>query len=288
MGFITEKDQGERNILDFYSYYVHWQGHKWLKQAIIGNYQLYTGLGILMNSKLGSSRTITSAGNNLRLRTTVRPYKSAYESWFMKGFCTEFQFGRLKLLPFYSQASLSANLDSGKITSFNETGLNYNPEKKHNVKEMIYGLFTGYETDRYSFNLGFLHQEFDHQFVDSLMSNSISSCAFSFDLRNNILPLTGEIVWSNNKFATIIGLSHRTNNFRQQIIFRKYEKYFPDWHGNAFAASSSFPNEEGIYYGFTCTPFKTLKLSFYFDLWKIPETAFFEKMPTTGNEVMLS
>ncbi len=286
-GFITQKDEMESNLLDFYSYYIQLKDQGPLEKIIVGKYQLYYGLGILMQSKLGSGKNINAAGNLLRIRTTIAPYRSAYESWALEGCSAQLKFGFLKFIPFFSQSALSANLESGKITSFNETGLNYDLKEKNNVRESIWGLFTELEWKNHSMNFGMLQQKFDHSFADEEKKSRTRSIGFCLELWKNLFPLKTELVWSNGCTGILSSFSFVTKSIRQQVIFRKYAKDLPAWHGNPFSARSNFPNEEGFYYGITASSFAGLKLNFYMDIWRLPETSYLEKMPVTGNEIML-
>jgi hypothetical protein len=287
-GFISQKDESERDILDFYSYYLLLKHNGILQKAIVGKYQLRTGLGILLSSKLGTAKNNYAAGYQLKSKTQIKPYTSSYEIWDMEGLCAEFKFSTLKFIPFFSLTSLSANLESDRIISFNETGLHIDLNKKNNVKELLFGVLINYETQNFNLGFNYYNQNFDHKFMNPEINNKVSACSFYFDLFRSTLPIQTEIALADGRISLLSNLTVKSGKFRHQLIYRDYQNNFTDWHGKPFAAKGSFPNEKGFYYGITYSPVNQIKFNFYYDLWQCPETGYFEKMPHAGNEILFN
>jgi len=144
-GFISQKDEGEMDPIDFYSYFLEYTQENFLKKFILGKYRLALGQGILFAPKLGMSKSGAATSVPVKKFSPIKPYTSSYEIWALEGAAVNIELSSFNIIPFYSNTALSANLDTlSCITSFNESGLHFDEEKKDNVKEIIYGLATKY------------------------------------------------------------------------------------------------------------------------------------------------
>jgi len=287
-GFIAQKDSGERDLIDFYSYFISGEDLGIFKKIIVGKYQLKSGQGILFNSKLGSSKSTASTSSPLKKRSALKPYTSSYESWALEGASTEISIGNLKFTPFYSVTKLSATLADDKISSFNESGLHYNKENKNNVSETIKGAQLEVDSKDHLGGILFSRTSFSLDFADPDIQQQYSAFSCYTSLFKMSAPISAEVAFAAKKWSGIIAFRAGNADFRQLFLYRHYQNGFPDWHGNPFSSQSSFDNQQGFYYGLTLKLFGWMKLNFYVDLWKYPETRYFEKMPTAGNELMLN
>ena len=286
-GFVSQKDEGEKDLLDFYSYFIEYNGNNFLKKAIVGKYRLALGQGVLFAPKLGMSKSAEATSIPVKKYKPIKAYTSSYEIWELEGATAQLKFGNFDLIPFYSSTFLSANIDSttSKITSFNLSGLHYDEEEKDNVREDIFGTALNFNFKRNRIGINFSRHKFSEDFKDPETENDYSAIGANFYLLKNKYPCFGEIAFIEDKIAGVVGTKWGEDKIRQLLLFRYYDKNFPTFHGKAFSAqSANFDNEIGLYYGITLLPFKKTKLNIYFDVWKFPETRYFEKMPTVGSE----
>lgn len=279
-GFISQKDEGERNPFDFYSYYAEYCQQN--KHFILGKYRVFLGQGILFAPKLGISKSAAATYGAFKQSDTIRPYTSSYEIWELQGVAFDYKFSNLKLTAFGSHNSLSANISDNKITSFNQSGNHLDPNKKDNVIETILGSALSYNYKNIKLGIYAIKQKFDLE-IDG-KNNNYLAIGTDFNIFTNDYPLFGEIAYADKKVAMILGNKWGDNQIRQLLVFRYYQKDFPTWHGKPFSAQSSFDNERGIYYGITYIARSNLRFNIYFDVWQHPETRFWEKMPTSCNE----
>ena len=285
-GFLSQKDEGEKDPIDFYSYFIEYNGNK--IHSVLGKYRLAAGQGILFAPKLGMSKSGAATSVAIKKFKTIKPYTSSYEIWELEGAAANIKLGNFAFVPFYSSTKLSANLDSLlQITSFNESGVHLDVEKKNNVKETIFGSSMNYNWEHNSLGLVYSGFKFDHEFEDPQKAAEYNAIGFNFLLNQNTFPTFGELAQADDKLAGLIGTKFGDNKLRHLVLFRYYEKNFPTWHGNPFSTQSKFDNEVGLYYGITLVPFTRTKINCYFDLWNFPETRYFEKMPTVGSEQFL-
>lgn len=284
-GFISQKDEGEKDPFDFYSYFLEYTREEFLKKFLIGKYRLALGQGILFAPKLGMSKSGAATSVPVKKFNPIKPYTSSYEIWELEGTAANIELSSFNFIPFFSKTALSANLDTlSCITSFNESGLHLDEEKKNNVKEMIYGLAAKYFITDHSIGLNFAKINFDHEFSNAARKSEYSAISVDFIINKNGFPAFGEIAYAQEKISGVMGCKFGENELRHLILIRYYQKDFPTWHGNPFSSQSRFDNEVGIYYGMTIIPFERTKINCYFDLWSFPQTRYFEKMPTVGSE----
>ena len=284
-GFISQKDEGEKDPLDYYSYFMEYTPEKALKKILIGKYRLALGQGILFAPKLGMSKSGAATSVPVKKFSPIKPYTSSYEIWELEGAVANIELSSFNIIPFFSRTSLSTNLDTLEcITSFNESGLHLDEDKKNNVKETIYGLATKYFWTDHLFGLNIAKINFDHDFSNFARKSEYSAISTDFIINRNSFPTFGEIAYAQEKLSGVLGCKFGENELRHLLLIRYYQKDFPTWHGNPFSSQSRFDNEVGLYYGMTIIPIERTKINCYFDLWSFPETRYFEKMPTVGSE----
>ncbi len=286
-GILTQKDEGERDPLDFYSYYLQFSNAGWLQNIVLGKYRLALGQGILFAPKLGLSKSAAATSVPVKRFGQIKPYTSSYEIWDLQGAGSEIRLGNFKLTPYFSVNYYSANLDSTKaITSFNESGLHLDESRKNNVQEILYGSAVQFEKATYEIGINYSHFTFDHDFADA-SSSRYEAANFFFIVNKTGFPIFGEAALIDGKWGSVSGIKFGESKFRQLLIARYYQKNLPTWHGNSFSAQSRFDNEVGLYYGITILPAVRNKINAYFDIWQFPYTRYFEKMPTVGSEQFL-
>ncbi|MCF7884472.1 MAG: helix-hairpin-helix domain-containing protein [Candidatus Cloacimonetes bacterium] len=286
-GFLSQKDEGETDPVDFYSYYMQYQNSGFLQNLVLGKFRIALGQGLVFAPKLGMSKSAAATSVPVKRYNSIKPYTSSFEIWDLQGIAGELKLSKFRIIPFVSVNDFSANLDSTKaITSFNETGFHFDESKKNNVQEKLFGTAIQYEKESFEIGTGFSRFNFDHDFADS--SNSgYSAGNLYFMINNNGYPIFAEAALIDDKFGALAGMKFGENKLRQLLVFRWYQKDIPTWHGNAFSSQSNFDNETGLYYGITIIPAKRNKINAYFDVWSFPKTRYFEKMPTVGSEQFL-
>lgn len=283
-GFLSQKDEFERNPFDYYSYFLTHKGNKFIKKLILGKYQLTLGQGILFASKLGMSKTGATTRSPQKHSQSLRKYKSSYEIWDLEGGAMQLKYGNIYFLPFYSNTKLSANLESNKITSFNTSGVHYDQSEIDNVKEIIYGAQFEYQFGHNELAINSARIGFDHDFDDPVHQQNYTISSFNFLFFPKDIPIFGEIAFSNQKVCGLTGFKVGNSQFKQLFLLRYYPKNFPTWHGNPFSSQSNFDNELGLYYGLKFKPIPRTRVNIYFDVWKHPDARYFEKMPTSASD----
>ena len=285
LGFIFQKDGGEKNPLDYYSYFVAYSSRHFLRQIVLGKYRLALGQGILFAPKLGMSKSAEAVTIPVKKFAEIKPYTSSYENWFLEGFAAKFSAANFVAIPFFSKTKMTANLsDDGEITSFDETGIHFANEPKNNVVETVFGCEISKNLKQGNIGAVLSRLQFDRPFENSEISQEYFGGSVHYLLDFDEITCFGENAFAADKFAFVNGIKWGKGKLRQLLLIRFYKKYFPVWHGNPFSSQSGFDNESGVYLGTSFLPSSKTKLNLYFDLWKFPQTRYFEKMPTVGSE----
>jgi hypothetical protein len=282
--FLTQKDATEKEISNFYSYFLAYQSDTILRKVIIGRYRLAFGQGLLMDSKLGVSKGSATTTIPAKHQFSVRGYTSSYEIWFLEGGAAEISFSDFSVVPFYSNSKYAASLREGKISSFNESGI-YKPTQTY-IHETLYGTYTRWKNSKVAIGFQFLINEFSHPFFDVKKSQSYNALATDWHYANSFFIFAGEVARADEKTAFLSYLKWGDKAIKHLILVRSYPDYFPTWHGKPFSSQSTFDNEQGVYYGLE-TRFKKFKLNAFFDVWRFPATRYYEKMPTAASEELI-
>jgi hypothetical protein len=122
--------------------------------------------------------------------------------------------------------------------------------------------------------------------LDEKKAQEYFGMATDWHYSGETFTFAGEIANADQKTAFLSYLKWGDSNIKHLILIRNYPAYFPTWHGKPFSSQSTFDNEKGIYYGLE-TKIHQFKINAYFDVWRYPETRYFEKMPTVASEEFL-
>ncbi|MEY3585076.1 MAG: hypothetical protein RLZZ243_140, partial [Bacteroidota bacterium] len=114
VGLTTEKDAGEQFFrgnqkqgFDFYSAHAFFKGGKYLKSAVIGDYQIQVGQGLNLWSSYAFGKT-SDLTTMKRTAIPIRAYTSVDESRFLRGAAADFGYGNWSMLLFASNKKMDA------------------------------------------------------------------------------------------------------------------------------------------------------------------------------------
>ncbi len=315
IGVTMEKDPGEQlfgnkspNGFDFYSAHAYYSGKKFIRKAVIGDYQIQVGQGLAMWTGYGFSKTAdaTSARKNAR---GLRAYTSTDEVRFMRGAGVELGIKNFSLTTWASYKGVDGSiemldtLDSEEArmaSSINMSGYHRTTselERKNSLMEMIYGANVKYESR--SFQVGFtaVQQAYDahyqrsnqlmnkYQFAGKELLNL--SADYSYIYRN--LSVYGEVAQSRSSNAVAVLQGATVAMGRRASITALYRNYPKDYHtfyAQGFGDGSNTNNESGIYLGGSFKLNREWSLNSYVDFFKSPWLKFRIDSPSEGHEVL--
>lgn len=298
MGFLIEKDPGEKSYYDFHSGFISISNFNLFPTILIGDYLIEFGQGLALWSPYGISKGSDAVFPVKRSPATIKPYKSTAENNFFRGAAIVYDWEHVKISAFYSSNTLDANIDSlsGKITSRSQSGLHRTKNEIFNRKsvfEKFYGMSLIYHSPAF-FTAGILYHrsEFNRAFKASKVYD-INGSIFNYystyiDLYLNNINIFGESAFNGNSVAFVSGLKLSPSaEFSYVFSFRGYPKNFTSLHGYGFGERrGAIQNEYGIYNGCRWrTSFATFNL--YYDQFKFPFATSQNPLPTEGNEFMI-
>jgi hypothetical protein len=307
-GFLAEKDPGEQFFegtqkygFDYYSAHLFIKNIGKIKSIALGDYKANFGQGLIIWSGLSTSKS--SYVNDIRKSDDgLSKYSSSDENLFLRGAGTTLRFGDIDVSVFFSYKNIDANLnsedtiaDEQMATSFQITGLHRTlaeNEDRKAVSEMLYG--SNIKLRKNNFNLGatFLQYMFGatlnknpqtyNQFYFNGSSNFNTSIDYNFTYQN--FYFFGEEAMSQNGgFALLNGV---TVSLASQIsisaLHRNYQRDYQAYYSAGFGESSGTANEKGLYLGAEINPYKSLKISAYFDSYSFPWLKFGTNAPSFG------
>ncbi|WP_417265863.1 hypothetical protein [Brumimicrobium sp.] len=314
IGVTMEKDPGEQLFgkkspygFDFYSAHAYYAGSKWLRKAVVGDYQIQVGQGLALWTGYGFSKTAdaTSARKNAR---GLRPYTSTDEVRFMRGAGVELGIKDFSLTTWASYKGVDGSvemldtLDSEEArmaSSINMTGYHRTTselERKNSLMELIYGANFKYEIRGFQIGITAVQQAYDahYQRSDQLMNKYQFagkellnlSADYSYIFRN--VSLYGEVAQSrsSNAVAVIQGVTVAMGR-RASItaLYRNYPKDYHTFYAQGFGDGSNTNNESGLYLGGAFKLNKAWSLNSYVDFFKSPWLKFRVDSPSEGHEV---
>lgn len=283
LGFISQKDPLEENILDHYATYIQLKNYGIIEKLIIGHYRLNLGQGLTMSDNNFSSKNAIITSSGYFKANKLSAFNSSSESGYLQGMANKLHFAGFELLIYFSSILLDVCKDSTGISSFNETGLHPPGKKLQQVTENIYGLTLAYTSRFGIFGIGGFRQQFSEGFSNPNYKQNLMAINGTYGISHDWGKIGAEISSIDNKINWIVTISFGENSVKHLISCRHYKDDYQGWHGSALSVGSSPNNEHGLFYGLYLK-MMNWKIHFYTDLYKFPEVRYWEKMPTTGVE----
>ena len=293
---VQDKDIGEPDIADFTSLSIHASDFGAIKNAVIGNYRLNFGEGLL----IGQSRYFAKGSDpTSSVRLSPKPvssYSSSSECGFLQGVATTLKLDPFEVTSFYSSNHVDAiiNKTSGLITSFDETGnhrTSLETDRKDNVIETVSGahLLYHYQTGllsgkvggtllsyRYSQPLARLQSYITLSTQNSAHSTANSALSYSIEADASLgkVNLFAEAAFSEkpDDASWTAGAEYEIIHGVSAIAsLRRYgEHYFSPFAGAFAERGSGASNEEGDYVGIKAKVSERLSAGAYYDLFTFP------------------
>lgn len=287
-GFVVEKDAGEPlfadgfNGYDYYSFYLMLRNVGFLKTAVVGNYRLHFGQGLVVNTglNLGKVSSLSSIGWGSR---GIRNHLSVGEQNAFRGAAATCFFGkRVELTAFFSNRSLDANLKEETVTSFKTDGLHRTPleySKKGNVRSTVYGGNITFRHKALHGGVTAVYTSFSHPLNPSSVlykrfyprGNSFFTIGADYMFFHNCFTIAGETAVSRNRaIGTLNKAQLHLGDTKVTLLQRYYAHHFQSIHGNSLSENGSLMNESGVYLGVDTRLWRNWAFSAYADFCYFP------------------
>ncbi len=306
LGFISEKDPGEKNFFDYTAFHVQLQNKGNLKNLVVGDYLVQFGQGLIFSAGYVAGKGGEPVYTTRRSNLGARPYNSLIENGSFRGAASTYKVGNVEITGIYSQKSRDASVSEATETSdeyFSSlltAGMHRTETEIANkgaLRERNIGGNLLYRLPNLQFGFSVLNTQFDKSFQkrDLLYnyfdftgkSNTIAGPNISVFWQN--FNFFGEMARSSSGgYGHIVGFVGSLG--RQVEWAMNHRNYQPDFHtlyGNAFSESSRTINERGIYMGLKYIIKKGLEVTGYYDSYSFPWLKFRVDAPSNGHDYQL-
>ena len=312
-GITAEKDPGEQFFagkqstgFDFYSAHFQINDIGILKTAVVGDYQVNIGQGLMMWSYMATDKS--SYVMDIRKRGQgLRKYSSTDENAFLRGGGVTVSKGDFSLSVFGSYKKIDANttvIDTVNnrlvFTSFLNSGIHAVPTEQNNEKsvtETLYGANVNWRHNNFKIGMSGVKYQFNIPFQPA--NSLINKFRFSGDKNYNLstdfeyrlksIFFFGEVAMSENKGKALLAgaLFELASQLRASVLYRNYQSNYQALYANAFAEGSRTQNEEGFYLGAEIFPVRKWKISGYYDFFKFPWLKTGAYAPSKGDDYLI-
>jgi hypothetical protein len=306
IGLTAEKDAGEKNYLDFYSFHLQLQNKGNLKNLVLGDYQVQFGQGLILGSGFFLGKGSEAVTTIRRSNIGIRPYSSLLEGGYFRGAAATYQLKKIDFTAFYSYTKRDASIDetdgaqeeyfSSVLTSgYHRTEMEL--ARKNQLTEQNIGVNVTFRFNNGYVGATILHTQFDailmrrqrlyNKFEFMGKQNTIAGTNFSYTWQN--FNFFGEAARSNSGGVGLTGgwVAALTRQIEWAMHLRYYDKNFHSFYGNALAEGSRNINEQGIYWGLKYSPKKNLTFSGFYDRFSFPWLKYLVDAPSRGYDYLL-
>lgn len=299
LGFLTEKDPGEKSFTDFTSFHLQINNFNIIQNFIAGDYVLEYGQGLALWSPFGFSKGADAIYPVKKRARYLRPYTSSLEYRFFRGASARIELGNFNITTFYSFNTFDATIDTitGEITSFNQTGY-HRTVNELNRKGAVNSKLTGGVLDysflnNYKVGIIFYNTSFDKKLIPKSLydieGKNFNYTSTYYDFNFPGINLFGEISFDGTSVASINGLQFWAgNDFVYTTSVRSYPRNYKNLYGFGFSErTGKLNNEIGIYSGIRWKTFLGV-VNLYYDIFKFPYKTSENSLSSEGNEFLIN
>ena len=313
-GFTLEKDAGEKiNYnpsrrqygFDFHSAHFMIMNRGIVKSAILGDYRLQFGQGLVFNSgyRLGFSHQ--PVGGLKSYDIGLRPYTSAAEFGYFRGLATTLKSGYWKYTLFYSHNTGDVNMEVNENEMIGRTryftGYHRTPNEianKRNLREQNTGFNIRFNKPgsnlKGGFNLLYTHfntfiepkaRPYNH-FYFSGKQNLLGSIYFQYNW--NHISFFGEYALNQGNKAFTGGMQLDINkHIVTGLLIRHFDRSFHSFYGNPVSGNARF-NETGFIWSLEINPIPNLRISAFADHFYSPWLKYRAYQPSEGRKYQIN
>lgn len=283
---VQEQDIGEPDLFDFTSLSLHLLDIGLLKGAVLGNYRVNFGQGLLVGQNRYFSKGSDPIGSLRLSPTRLSPFRSSSEYGYLQGAAATLSLQPFELTAFASSNRVDGRIDEGVITSFDTSGYHRTElevERKDTVREEVEGggLLWHWRSEGLSGHLGgnLLHYRYSEPLealsVENEPRSSASLWSLEGSLRSGRFGFFGEAAFAEAPDAVswIAGIECKLfEGVRAALSARRYgERYYSPFAGAFAERGDGGANEEGYYAAIEARLLSNLSLSGYYDRFRFPE-----------------
>ncbi|MCD8539466.1 MAG: helix-hairpin-helix domain-containing protein, partial [Leadbetterella sp.] len=252
-GFISEKDPGEKNFLDYTAFHVQLQNKGNLKNIVAGDFLLQFGQGLVFSAGYAAGKGGEPVYSTRRSNLGAKPYNSLVENGSFRGIAATYRMGKLEVTGMVSRRRRDASVsgapdgEDDAFSSLLTAGMHRTEGEiagKGAVAEQNFGGNVLYKLDHLRLGFSVLNTRFEQYFRKRELLYNF----YEFEGKvNTVLGPNLSVSWQNFSFfgeaarsssggyGYIAGLAGSLG--KQVEVSLNHRNYRPDFHtlyGSAF------------------------------------------------------
>ncbi len=300
-GFLGEKDQGEpfrgHKGYDNYSGFFLVKNVKCLRTAVVGDYRLGFGEGLVVNNgySLGKSEVFNTIKG-------VRPNTSTDEMKYLRGAAVTMHWANIDFSAWVSQRKIDATLNSdGDVRTLLTSGThrtNSELARRHNLGSFTTGGDVTWSAHGVKLGATGYYQHFSLPLSPGTSQyrayyptgSKFGILGVHYGYGNSFLTFSGETAYSTEKqgVATINKIVWRVSTkYKLSAVQRYYQKQYYSFYATALTDNPNVQNETGGMLKFEAEPSRHWNITAYADFFHNPWPRYNTTASTTGQEIML-
>jgi hypothetical protein len=244
VGFLLERDPGERNVMDYASFYI--EKHTGSIRWIVGDHQVLAGYGLSSWRNSPTRRGFDVLSSLQRSGSGLKPYRSSHEFWKTRGTGISIDSPLGNWTVSLGHNSWDGTIDSTGMIKVNETGTH--PLTKISSSKLNESSFTAvWEAKSEGFSSGAVFSRASWVGKDASLHRQSSSLYFSkfFHLSHFFAEAA---IGFQNSYGAIAGYGISFKRFRYLIHGRYYSSGFEAFRANPVSEwSSREKGERGVF-----------------------------------------
>ena len=297
-GLRVEKDAGER-YYDSYGGYVMLRDVGILNKAIVGDYRIGFGEGLVLGGNIWNSKNTPS----LKMQGGIRPMTGMDEVNFLRGAAITLSLNKhISLSAFGSYRKRDATLtNNGEVQTLLATGYHRTAsewERKRNVGSAVLGGNISWYDKGFHFGATGYWQKFSRELNPGSQQyraiypkgDAFGTAGVNYGYTRYRLSFAGETAYSTagGGWATINRASWNiSRNYILSAVQRFYAYQYYSFYASSLAENSSAQNESGVLLHLQAEPLAGLQLTAYADFFHHPWPRYRMTHGSTGQEFFL-
>ncbi len=301
LGFSGEKDQGEpfggHGGYDSYSGYFLIKNAKCLRTAVVGDYKIGFGEGLVVNNgySFGKSNVFNTAKG-------VRANTSMDEFDFLRGAAISLRWANVDFTAWVSKRNLDATLNSdGEVQTLLTSGYhrtNTELQRRRNVGSFMTGGDISWSAHGIRLGATGYYQRFSRTLAPGSAEyrayypsgDTFGVLGIHYGYGNNVFIFSGETAYSTEKqgIATLNKLVWKINTrYKLSGVQRYYQKQYYSFYASAICENTNVQNETGGMLKFDAQPFNNWTIMAYADFFYNPWVRYRMTHSSSGQDFVL-
>ncbi len=290
MGFLLQKDTGEKDLSDFSSGFIEFKSKGVLEKVILGDFINQWGQGLVQSGGFSLGKSFESIKATQKFNLGGLAYSSSVEYGYYRGINTTLkltEFLRIQTFASYrnldattgidsvGQAYLRTRVEDGFHRTSSEISHKDAMQEKTTGASITYsplsfplvlqlnGVYTLWSLPK-PIGIGYKQPEWS--------GNELQNYSLSFQYPIHNIRMVGELAYSNNRNFSLLqsGATSLSKKIDISYLFRQYTSGYFSPKSNGLSENSENLNEIGLFLGLGYQINKRMKLSSYVDYFRFP------------------